>query len=561
GAGSITVTANFAGFAQYTATHVNFTEGTVPLVPSALTIVSGNSQVITPNTPSQQLVVQLKGNGSPLAGQTITWSTTAGTLSKSSTTTDPTGKAQVTITPTASGPFAVTASFAGFAQFTAAQATFSENTALASLPTQTSNDKSVSVALDTACASLQSLSSRTAQQQDLLNQCLALNTASSVSSPAAVNAIHQLTPDVTETQTQTATTATTAQFNNLADRMSALRGGAHGVSLAGLAFTSENGSLPLFDIGSALLSADDKSKQDSSNTFSRWGFFASGQIGRQNASAQESAPAYNLDISGLTFGADYRATDSLVFGGAVGYTRQTTTLANDDGNLSMNGWSLSGYASWYQKNNWYLDSSITWANNNYNSQRHIAYTLPLPDGTTTSVDQLAQASSGGNDLAGSLTFGRDFSSKAWAYGFYGKAQYSHQTFDAFQETLNSALPGSGLGLRIGSRTVDQLDSVLGAKLDYTHSTSWGVMIPHAEAEWQHEFDGTANSFQAFFVDDPSGTPVLITGAPIDQNFFRLGLGISFVFPQGRSAFILYDRTLGQTGITQYNLSLGFRMEF
>jgi outer membrane autotransporter protein len=70
-----------------------------------------------------------------------------------------------------------------------------------------------------------------------------------------------------------------------------------------------------------------------------------------------------------------------------------------------------------------------------------------------------------------------------------------------------------------------------------------------------------NSFRAFFEDDPTNTPILITGTPTDTNFFRLGLGVSFVFTQGRSAFILYDRTLGETGITAYNLSLGFRMEF
>jgi outer membrane autotransporter protein len=559
--GQIHVTANFPGHVKYAASQFVFSENTAPLIAGALTIVSGNNQAIALNIPSAPLVVVLNENGKPLAGQTINWSTSAGTLSTTSGVTNGSGQASVTVTPTAAGPLQVTASFPGHAQFAPAQVMFAENTALTSLPTQTTNDQQVSGALDTACSSLQSVPSRTPQQQDLLNQCLALSSSSTVSTAAAAVAVHQLIPDVTETQSQTATTATTAQFNNLAGRMTQLRGGAQGVSLGGLSFTNDVGSLPMFDVGSALLGADDKPKQDASSSFSRWGFFASGQIGRQDSSSQNGTPAYNLDISGLTFGADYRKTDSLVLGGAVGYTRQSTTLANDDGNLGMNGWSLSGYATWYQKNNWYVDSSITWANNNYDSQRHIDYSLPLPDGTTSSVDQLATASSGGNNLAGSLTFGRDFSNKAWSYGFYGKAQYSRQEFDAFQEQLNDSQPGSGLGLRVDQRTINQVDSVLGAKVDHTFSTSWGVVIPHAEAEWQHEFDGTPNAFRAFFEDDPTNTPILITGTPIDNNFFRLGLGVSFVFTQGRSAFILYDRTLGETGITAYNLSFGFRMEF
>lgn len=556
--GAVSVLAQVSGGGP-SATFTETVTGT--LVPGALTIVSGNNQAIALNTASAPMVVVLKGNGTPLAGQTINWSTTSGTLSVSSSVTDATGRASATVTPTATGPIVVTASFPGFAQFVAAQVSFSQNTTLTAIPTLTTTQQSVAVALDSACSSLQGLGTLTPQQQDLLNQCLALNSASTVSTAAVAVAIQQLAPDVTETQTQTAATATTAQFNNLSGRMNALRGGAQGVSLAGLAFTNDSGSLPLFDVGSALLGVDDKPKQDPANSFSRWGVFASGQIGRQDASAQGSTPSYKLDIHGLTFGVDYRETDRLVLGGAVGYTRQTTTLSGGDGDLSMNGWSLSAYATWYQKNNWYLDSSITWGNNNFDSRRHIAFTLPLPDGTTLAVDQLAQSSSGGNDLAGSLTFGRDFNKKAWAYGFYGKAQYSRQSFDAFQERLNTSLPGSGLGLRVDSRNVTQVDSVLGGKIDYTHSTNWGVVIPHAELEWQHEFRSSPDAFRAFFVDDPSGTPILVQGEPIDTDYFKLGLGMSLVFPKGRSGFLLYDRTIGRNGITEYNLSLGFRMEF
>ena len=77
----------------------------------------------------------------------------------------------------------------------------------------------------------------------------------------------------------------------------------------------------------------------------------------------------------------------------------------------------------------------------------------------------------------------------------------------------------------------------------------------------HEFRTDPNAFRAFFVNDPNGTPILIHGDAIDSDYFKLGLGMSFVFPKGRSGFILYDKTLGRSGITQDNLSIGFRMEF
>ena len=123
------------------------------------------------------------------------------------------------------------------------------------------------------------------------------------------------------------------------------------------------------------------------------------------------------------------------------------------------------------------------------------------------------------------------------------------------------LPGSGLGLRVDPRSTTSIASVLGAKIDYNASMSWGVMVPHAEVEWQHEYRTSPNSFTAYFIEDPTNTPILIQGDKTDSDFFRIGAGMSFVFPQGRSAFLLYNRTIGQSGISAYNFSLGFRLEF
>ncbi|MBS0193063.1 MAG: autotransporter domain-containing protein [Proteobacteria bacterium] len=529
------------------------------LVNGGMTIVSGNNQVIAPNTASQPLVIQLTGNSSPLAGMTINWSASSGTVSSASTVTGANGQTSVTVTPNGNGPLTVTASFAGYQNNTPAQVTFAENTTLAGSTGVSTNDQSIVHALNDACASLQGAANPTQQQQDLLKQCLALAQSSSVSQGSVAEAVHQMAPAVAQTQTQTAVNAANTQFSNLAGRMQALRGGAHGMSFAGLAYSNDTGSLSLGDAGAALLGAADQ-KKDEDAGFSRWGFFASGQIQHQSASGLGATPGYGFNSNGVTFGTDYRVNDGLVLGGALGYTRQSTTLDLGQGGMTMRGWSLSGYSTWYSKSDWYIDGSLTWSNNSFDAHRNIVYVLPLPGGGTSTVNQTAQSSSGGNDFAGSLTFGRDFHAKALAYGVYGKLQYDHASFDGFQETTNAG-PGSGLGLRVDSRSTTSVASVLGAKFDYNASMNWGVMVPHAEIEWQHEFRTDPNAFTAYFVNDPTNTPILIRGDKIDSDFFRLGAGMSFVFTQGRSAFLLYNRTLGRTGISQYNLSFGFRLEF
>jgi outer membrane autotransporter protein len=222
----------------------------------------------------------------------------------------------------------------------------------------------------------------------------------------------------------------------------------------------------------------------------------------------------------------------------------------------MTGFSLSAYSTWYQQSNWYMDSVLTYARNDYDSTRLISFALPL-----ITVNQLARASSGGTDLNASVTFGRDFNKDSLNYGFYGRAMYGRQGYDGYIEQVDPNLPGAGLALRVADRDVSSLSSVLGAKFSVSHSTNWGVFVPQFEIEWQKEYRSDAEAFQAFFVNDPSGTPIIITGEALDDSFFRAGIGFSAVMTRGRSGFLMYEHIFGRDRISQYSLALGFRVEF
>jgi outer membrane autotransporter protein len=291
-------------------------------------------------------------------------------------------------------------------------------------------------------------------------------------------------------------------------------------------------------------------------TFDRWGFFASGNIGRGVTDATSDAPRYDFDIRGLTVGVDYRKTDNLVLGVALGYTKQDTNLSGGQGSLGMSGFSLSAYSTLYREKSWYIDGALSFADNDYKHRRRIVYTLP---GLT--VDQLARASSDGFDSSATLTVGRDFNRKEWNFGVYGRALYSRQRFGEFDEDLDASLPGSGLALHVEDRTVKALSSVLGAKASLTHSVSWGVVSPTFGVEWQREYSGDPDAFRAFLISDPTGTPILITGDALDDSYFRFNVGLALIMTKGRSGFIQYDRIFGRDGNSQDNLSLGFRVEF
>jgi len=544
--GTVIVQATFPGGSV---TFTNIVAGT--LVGTQLTATLGNGQVLATGQVSGPMEVQLTDNGTPLANMQINWVTDNGTVGTFSTLTDANGKATNTVTPSVGGPVNVTATFPGFAQYTTSTATFAHNASIASTPTLSTDEVAVAEALDNACTDLQGAGTLTPEQQDLLNQCLALGTATPVE---VGDALEEMLPDVAETQAQTGQTAVGAQFDNLKGRLATLRSGQYGSSFGGLTLVGPGGSVSLGGLMQALL-ADETPPAAEDAGFSRWGFFASGSIGRGESKPNDNVPSYDYDINGITVGIDYRKTDNLILGAALGYTSQDTDLAGNQGSVEMRGLSLSGYASWYLKDSWYIDGVLSLGRNNFDNRRRITYVLP---GST--VDTVAKADFDGSDRSVTVTFGKDFAHGAWGGGGYGRMLYSRLGFDAFEEEVEAGA-GSGLGLRVESRTVTALSTVLGGKLTYTHSADWGVLVPLAQLEWQKEHKSDPELFRAFLIDDPTATPILVTGEPLDSSYFRVGLGMSLVLTKGRSGFVLYEHMLGRDGMKMDNLSLGFRMEF
>lgn len=548
--GTVTVVAQVSGgpSATFTAT-INGT-----LVTTALAIVSGDGQTLSTGQASTPMVVELKDGGTPLPGLTVSWSTDNGSVSTSSSITDSNGRASATVTPSSSGPVLVTVSFAAYAQYTSASVSFSHNTTLSSLPNLSTDQTAVAEALDSACSELSSEGTLTPEQEDLLEQCEALAEASDSDPAAVAEAIDEMLPDVALAQTQSSDAAVDAQFDNINGRMITVRAGG-GSSFGGLMLSTPTGSVSLGSLFNSLLGEDPAGKAEDGG-FSRWGFFVSGNIGRGSTDANGNAPRYDFDIRGLTAGVDYRKSDHLVLGVAFGYTNQDSTLAGGQGSLKMSGYSLSGYLTWYHEKNWYLDAVLSFGRNSYAHRRRITYVLP--SGT---VDQMARANSDGTDTSASLTLGRDFNHKGWNLGFYGRAQFGRQGFDGYEEHLNTSLPGSGLALRIDDRSVNSLSSVLGFKASYAHSRDWGVLMPLFGLEWLRDYSGDPDTFRAFLISDPTGTPILITGEALDNSYFRGNIGLSWVLTRGRSGFIQYDRIFARDGNSQDNLTLGLRFEF
>lgn len=530
------------------------------LTSANLSIVSGNPQTLPTNTDSDPLVVRLlDDSGQAVDGITVQWTGNNALLGATSCVTGTNGQCSIRAKVDLPGASTVTARTS---DPTAGPVTFSLTGAVAELDGLNPRQAAVADAIDQACPALAALgSARTAAQNDLFQRCREIVDAAGLEPDAASAALESLFPDVALVQSSASLLAAQAQQDNLKARLGTLRtsGGASN-PLAGLSVAGPGGVLGFGDLVGYLLQADGDSPQEIGAEFSRWGFFASGQLGRAEADANPQRPAYDLDINGLTVGIDYRMSDKLVLGGAIGYTRQDADLDAGNGTLETSGYSLSAYASYYYGNNWYLDSVLTWGNNQFDLDRQIQYSLPRVGGGSIVVDQHARASSDGDMQSVSATLGRDFQHQAWNFGPYARVTYSKFGFDQTTEELDSG-NGNGLGMVLETRDIDSLVGVLGARVSYTHSASWGILIPTAQLEWESEFKDDPSVLQARFLNDPTNTPIMLSSDPYDQDFLRLGVGLSMILSGGKSGFIQYERSLGRDGFNQDNLNLGVRIEF
>ena len=539
---------------------ITMVEGAVP--GGSLSIISGNNQSLPPGTPSAPLVMELRnGSGNPVSGATINWSSSNGTLASASTVTDSAGRSSNTAQLQLAGAATVTASSSSPAAGPVSFSLNGVNISLSNISGLTPEQKAVALALDNACPALAALSTRTPGEQDLYQQCLAL-AAAAASNPAQIGgALDKLFASSAFLQSTAALQISASQFDNIKARIAALRSGTGGKHFGGLALNTPNGGFPIGSTIDSLLGATDPKKPDEVGAgFERWGFFAAGTLGRGSADPGHVLPGYNFDTTGLTAGIDYRYSDSFIFGATAGYARFNSTLDGGNGHMNTRGWSLSAYSTLFHQDSWYVDGVLTWGHNRYDITRRILYTLTTPTGTTT-TDTRANANASGSNLAGTLTIGRDFQKGPWSIGPYFRGNLARLSFDDYRETLPAGTAGSGLGLLVKSRDVQSASSVLGGKFTYASSQSWGVLLPHIQVEWEHEFKSDPYRLEAQFLNDPTATPILVTGDAIDSDFFRLGFGLSFIFTGGKSGFVYYEKTLGRQGITQDNLALGIRLEF
>ena len=447
--------------------------------------------------------------------------------------------------------------------------------ALAELPNLSATGKSVATALDRICTDLDTLArsvgrTLTAEEQALRNRCDGLYLGNTVANQ--VDALEELVADdFAVARTQTLLFANT-QYASVMDRLMALRGGARGLSLAGLNVIVDGKPVPLAQLqdmvksllgggASADTGADTRAESSADRTAEpggllsdKWGMWARGNYSFGEKDTSPASPSFDADQWSMVGGLDYRLSDKAVIGGAIAYGSSSVEFnPSQSGALDSESWAGSLYGSVYAGRNFYFDGIVNVASAGYDAERNITYV----DGSGL-INNDAQGSTDGKTVSGGLSAGYDFLVRGITLSPTLGLYYIDATIDSFTES-----GAVGLNLRYDEQNFKSLTGNLGFRATYAMNLSWGVLLPHVRIDYVREFENDVDVFGVRFAADPNATsapPILVTTENPDESYWRLAGGFSAQFKFGFSGYIEYQRLQSFQFISFQDVSVGLRMQ-
>ena len=201
--------------------------------------------------------------------------------------------------------------------------------------------------------------------------------------------------------------------------------------------------------------------------------------------------------------------------------------------------------------------------------------MPLTgaNGGVLEDEAFAIGSTDADEVSFSIGGGYDFQIDEWTLTPYGRVDYIQGEIDAYEEVSNADTAIQGL-YGIDDQTLESLSSSVGVKVSKVFNTSSGVFIPQASIEWKHEFKEQAPiSGQVLHLveDSELGSESLGVNSEflednslnrnLDKDYFNVNVGVSAVFPEGRSGYVNVESRFGDDTTEETAVKAGYRWEF
>ncbi|MDQ6922721.1 MAG: autotransporter outer membrane beta-barrel domain-containing protein [Pseudomonadota bacterium] len=286
----------------------------------------------------------------------------------------------------------------------------------------------------------------------------------------------------------------------------------------------------------------------------RWGGFVNLGYAFGDVDQTPLQDAYKYGSFSVLGGADYRVSDAFVVGGAISYSDTHSDYKQSLGNVKARTVGIAGYGTYYV-DTWYVDGFLAYGSVDYDSTRNIL--IPSNNPTARAINTSATAKPKGDQWSASIGVGRSFDMAPITVTPTARLGYIWVKNKAFSEDE----PNNGLGLAVDSRTIQSLQSSIGAKVSMTVNSSVGVFVPYATANWLHEFRNGTPSITSKYIADPLNTIFSIPTASPTRDYAVLGIGTSVTLPNNLAGFAQFSGAAGLRNESNYGIVLGVRKQF
>ena len=347
-----------------------------------------------------------------------------------------------------------------------------------------------------------------------------------------------------------------AQIDNIGTRLSAIRAGTAGagLSLAGLSILNDERVLALGDPKDLQIVP---AQFEESDFLSRLGIFVTGELTFGDKDQSGEIEGYDFDTQGVTIGADWRFTDNLVAGAAVGYSRFNLdfdeSIDSPDGQkLESDAVQFSLFGSYYPTEQLFVDgiASVGW--HFYDSERRA---LIPSDGDL--VETTARGDFDAFHYGAAANVGYTIRRFGANLTPIARLEYLRAEIDGFTEDSPEAIE-----LTFDDQDADSLTLNAGFEADYPISTGIGIIAPNVRAEYVHEFLGDEDGVLVRYAADPEQLSQFeVSTEDRDQNYGILGAGVAATLQGGWAAFVDYHTFVGLSNFDIHTVNVGLRMEF
>lgn len=340
------------------------------------------------------------------------------------------------------------------------------------------------------------------------------------------------------------------QTANVGSRIAALRGGATGLSLDGIALAFNGNTFDSSWLPSSISEKMAKEGGGSSLLDERLGVFVNGTISIGDRSQRGKEVGFDFDSWGVTSGIDYRFDSGLITGLALGYSNLDVDLDEDGGTMDADTFSVQLYGTYGITDDFYVDLTLGHSSSDFDQKRVVDLS-----GIGSLTRSIARGSTDARQYSTSVALNYRLPRiKAWSITPYGQFYYARNEVDAFDEI------GSPFALSFPDQEFYTRTFTGGLRATRAFSFERGVLSPFADASFSHEGGNDGFALSPTLVETGAFGPTVEISDP-DRNFGRLDLGMSWVFLTGNQLFLSYSALVGENDTTRHSLYFGARFEF